>query len=655
MSAKLLLCSCGGTQSPDPAAIGIATGLVCSRLYSGLCTGEAQSAAKAIAAGDAIIACGQESAFFEALAEDLDAPAPLMIDIRDRAGWSDDPSDKTPKIAALVALAQLAKPPEKTVDVVSEGLCLVLGKADVVLPVAEQLSGSLSVTCVTTDAPEMMPRGPRPFDCHQGRLKSAQGSMGRFTVEFDDFRAGEPGGRGVLQFSPARSGAKSECDLILDLRGEPALFPAHEKRDGYIRADPGNPLAVAKAAFDASHLVGTFERPLYVSLEENLCAHSRAKQVACSRCLDLCPTGAITPNGEHVAIDPNICAGCGACAAACPSSAIKYDAPPSSHVFAQVTTAARAYRDAGGKAPRLLVHDDEHGSEMISLSARMGRGLPADVVPLELSALGMFGHAEIMVALGSGFSAVDVLAGPKADREAIGAQIDLAAALLEGLGQPATRVRMIEPGDPDALSDLLFVDPPAPIDAAPVLALGGRREATRLAASALSSVQDAIIPLPAGAPYGAVELNQDACTLCMSCAGLCPSGALGDHPDLPQVRFQEDACLQCGLCVSICPENALTLVPRLNLADSALSEIILNEEEPYPCIECGRPFGVRSTIERIVEKLAGQHSMFTNSDNAKLIRMCDDCRVTAQYHSEAVPFFGGPRPKIRTADDVDDA
>ena len=655
MTAKLLLCSCDGTQSPDPSAIGTATGLTCSRLFSGLCTNEAKHAAEAIAAGDAIIACGQETAFFETLAEDLESPAPLMVDIRDRAGWSEDQRDKTPKIAALMALAQLESPPEKTLDVVSEGLCLILGKADVVLPVAQQLSDALSVTCVTTDSPDLMPAGARAFDCHQGQLRSAHGSIGRFTVEFDDFRAGEPSGRGALQLAPPRSGAKSECDLILDLRGEPALFPAHEKRDGYLRADPGNPLAVARAAFDASHLVGTFERPLYVSLEENLCAHSRAKQVACSRCLDLCPTGAITPNGEHVAIDPNICAGCGACAAACPSSAIKYDAPPASHVFAQVTTAARAYRDAGGQAPRLLVHDDAHGSEMISLSARLGRGLPADVVPLETSALGMFGHAEIMVALGSGFSSVDILIGPKSDRDAIGAQIELTAALLEGTGQSPARLRMIDPSDPDELSDLLFIDPQPPTDVSPILALGGRREATRLAAAALSTEADTVVPLPAGAPYGGVDLNQDACTLCMSCAGLCPSGALGDHPDLPQVRFQEDACLQCGLCVSVCPENALTLLPRLNLADSALSEVVLNEEEPYPCIECGRPFGVRSTIERIVEKLSGQHSMFTNSDNTKLIRMCDDCRIQAQYHSEAAPFFGGPRPKIRTADDLDDA
>jgi DNA-directed RNA polymerase subunit RPC12/RpoP len=74
-------------------------------------------------------------------------------------------------------------------------------------------------------------------------------------------------------------------------------------------------------------------------------------------------------------------------------------------------------------------------------------------------------------------------------------------------------------------------------------------------------------------------------------------------------------------------------------------------EEPYHCIECGKPFGVKSTIERIVAKLEGQHAMFTSSDNARLIRMCDDCRVRAQYHDDAAPFRFGERPRVRTTDD----
>jgi ferredoxin len=84
--------------------------------------------------------------------------------------------------------------------------------------------------------------------------------------------------------------------------------------------------------------------------------------------------------------------------------------------------------------------------------------------------------------------------------------------------------------------------------------LGTRRQVARLAAKALQPEAETLA-LPAGAPYGAILIDTEACTMCLSCTALCPSGALGDNPDLPQVRFQEDACLQCGLCSNICPEK----------------------------------------------------------------------------------------------------
>lgn len=650
MVDKLLLCSCAGTQSPDPKAIGAATGLSCSRVHSALCGAEADAAARAMQHGDVIVACGQEAAFFEALAEEAGVAPPDCVDIRDRAGWSDDRGDKTPKIAALLALAAVPPHPEKTVDVISEGVCLILGASAIVLPVAEQLCETLSVTCVTSDPPDMTMAGLRRFDLHRGRLRQAGGSLGRFEVVFDDFSATVPAGRGMLALAAPRDGAVSCCDLILDLRGAPPLFPAHEKRDGYFRADPGDPLAVQRAAFEASHHVGTFEKPLHLYFQETLCAHSRAGQPACSRCLDVCPTGAITSAGDHVAVDPLICAGCGACAAVCPSGAVSYDTPAVGHVFNQLAGAARAWRRAGGRAARLLVHDPDHGAEMIALAARFGRGLPADVVPFASPALASFGHAEILAALGAGFAGADILIGPKADRAAIEAQVGLADALVRGLGVDGVRVRVIEPAEPDELSDLLFGATPGELDHEPILPIGGRREVVRLAARAIAG-DERVVNLPAGAPYGTVVVDTNACTLCLACAGLCPPGALGDSPDKPQLTFQEDACLQCGLCVSVCPEDAITLQPRLTLSAQALSHRVLHEEEPYACIECGAPFGVRSTVERIVEKLSGVHPMYTLSDNARLIRMCDDCRVSAQFHADDAPFSAGPRPRVRTTDD----
>ncbi len=236
MSIRLLLCDCARTFSPDRDAIEKATGLTCSRVYSGLCTSQIEEAAKAIAdpESEIIVACQQEADTFALLAEELEQDAPLCIDIRDRAGWSEDGKKVTPKIAALIAASQIKRAPSRTIDVASEGVCLIVGHSETVLPLAEQLAGILSVTCLLTDRPDILPGPVRGFDIAAGRLKTATGSLGGFKITVDDYCGLVPSGRGGLGFSEPRNGARSECDVIVDLTGNPPIFPAHEKRDGYL-------------------------------------------------------------------------------------------------------------------------------------------------------------------------------------------------------------------------------------------------------------------------------------------------------------------------------------------------------------------------------------------------------------------------------------
>ncbi len=621
----------------------------CSKVHTELCLSEIEIAAEAMRSGDAIIACQQERRRFEDLAAELEIDPPEFLDIRDRAGWSADKTPKTAKLAALIAEAQLPAQQQKMFDIVSEGLCLVLGSSDAALEAAKQLSNHLSVTVLLP--PKSAKEGgigavDGQFDIVFGELRIASGSLGDFDLTIDKFAEPVPGGRDPSTCTETRDGAQSQCDIIVDLSGGATLFPAFEKRDGYLRADPGSANAVAKTVLDASHLTGTFEKPLHAKLDEQLCAHSRAQKTGCSKCLDNCPTGAITPNGDFVAVDPAICAGCGTCSAICPSGAISYDTPAPAETFKRIETLASTYRKIAKSPPRLLVHDENHGREMISLCARFDRGLPSDVIPLEVTALAAFGHAEMLAALGCGFASVTVLLAPKTDREAIERELTIVSAI----GGSDT-IDLLDIADPVHLADHLYGQTELKhVVAKPVLPLGSRRQVTRLAAKAIRPEADTI-DLPQSAPYGAIIVDTETCTLCLACVSLCPSGALGDNTESPQLRFQESACLQCGLCKNTCPESAISLKPQLNLADEALSHCVLHEEEPFACIECGKPFGVKSTVMRITEKLAGKHAMFGDSDAVKIIQMCDDCRVNAQFHSENNPFAGGERPRVRTTED----
>lgn len=664
---RVILCDCEGSGRLDPAAAGPQTP-VCSSLCRTE-IGRVVAAAREAAADQAplLIGCAQEEAAFEEAIETAELDAPLdwrAVDLRDRAFWSDASAAQTaPKIAALLAEAALPRAGAPTRTIVSEGVCLIYGRGAVALDAARRLTDRLAVTCmlIDGDAAEADPAPSEARHVVRGRIRLLSGALGGFELVVDSFAERAPGGRGGIGFETPKDGARSRCDIVLDLSGEAPLTPTPSKRDGYLRADPADPIAVERALFDAVDLVGAFDKPLYVRFEPSLCAHSRARQPGCDRCLSVCPTGAITAaaDANHVEIDPMICAGCGACAAVCPSGAALYEDPPAANLLGRMRALESAYRAAGGDAPRLLIHDGGHGREMIGLAARHYAGLPADVLPLSYDALTRFGHDLMLGALATGFRTVEILLSPAAERDVLEAQAALAERLATAVGFGG-RVLLHDLADPEALAQTLRGERPPARAQDRIAPLEEGRRLTRQAMKTLAGAAAPETPIDlsglepsplGGAPYGAVLVDSDACTLCLSCVSLCPSGALGDNPDRPELRFQEDACLQCGICAAACPENAIALEPRLDLSDAALGYRTLHEEEPFACIECGALFGVRSTIERVTEKLAGKNWMYTASDNVRLIQMCDDCRVKTQMGAGANPFQLGAPPKTKTTAD----
>jgi len=138
------------------------------------------------------------------------------------------------------------------------------------------------------------------------------------------------------------------------------------------------------------------------------------------------------------------------------------------------------------------------------------------------------------------------------------------------------------------------------------------------------------LPMPAGAPYGAVVVDKQKCTMCLACVGACPEGALLDAKDKPQLRFIERNCVQCRLCEKTCPEDAISLVPRLLLTSAATQPAVVNEDKVFACVRCGKPFANQRIIDNMLGKLA-THSMFKDPAALRRLQMCQDCRVTDMF------------------------
>ena len=564
-------------------------------------------------------------------------------------------------MAALLAAAAEPLPDATFVTLDSAGVALVYGVDEVAIEAGTRLAGHLDVTVLLSRPENIVPPRLDRFPVLRGTVRGATGHLGRFSLTVDDFAAASPSSRSRLVFAAPRNGAVSECDVVLDLSGGPALFPAHELRPGYLRANPRDGAAVERAIFEASQLVGTFDRPRYVRFTEALCAHSRSKKTGCTRCLDLCPTGAITPAGEHVAIDAAICAGCGACASVCPTGAAAYDLPPADAQLRRLRTLLVTYAEAGGRAPVLLLHDEDHGEALIDALARFGDGLPADVLPLRVNEVTQVGLETIAAAMAFGAVAVRLLlrARPRHDVSGLARNIGYANAILSAHGFGNAAVSAIEADDPDALAAALGVKAAygRPRTPSRFLPLGSGRDLLKLAVRELhmsAPERPEAVALPERAPFGRVVVDTEGCTLCLACVSACPTAALTDNPDQPMLSFAEDLCVQCGLCQSTCPERVIALEPRLSVPAWSAPPVVVKREEPFHCIACGKAFGTRSTIERIAARLEGRHWMFSgeNARRIDVVKMCEDCRVEAVMNESFDPHnTAAPRPAPRTSED----
>ncbi len=656
---KILLCNCTETMKVDGVAIGKALGCGDIPVSRQLCRANISSFEAALAKGeDLLVGCTQEAPLFGEIADDAGISTRIhFTNIRERAGWTKgDPA--TAKIAALLADAQYSTTPARLKTIESDGMCLVYGKGQIALDAARTLSGRLSVTLVWSDPDDVILPSVMDFAAYRGKLVQAGGSLGNFDVTLDNYAPLLPSSKGAAEFLLPRDGAASRCSLIVDLSGETPLLTGWQKRDGYLRAEPGDNVAIAKTLFEASDLVGTFEKPIYVNYDASICAHGQSGIIGCSKCIDNCPAGALTSLGDIIGVDDGICGGCGACSSHCPTGAISYAYPTRADMIGRIQNLLSVYRQAGGKNPVLLLHDELYGAEMINVMARSGRGLPAHVIPVDAHAAGMPGHDVFAAALAAGAHHIFVLANPasKDDLAAVSEEIALSNAILSGLGiDSPERVTLVVESDPDAVEAALHsLTETKAICEAEFAAVGSKRDVARTALMLLhGAVAESpdVIALPASAPYGRIDIDVEGCTLCLACVSACPANALLDNPDKPQVRFVESACVQCGLCSKTCPENVISLTPQLDFTDAAMQPQTLNEEEPAYCVRCNKPFGTQSTINRISEKLAGRHYMFQTEEQSQLIRMCDNCRVEAQMNMPDNPFAAGERPRIRTTED----
>jgi ferredoxin len=668
----LKVCNCNRTMSLDGAALGRALGREAITIHTELCRKQVDSFTSALGDASCTVACTQEAPLFGELAAQAGRNIDLQfVNIRETAGWSAEGAAALPKIAALLALADVEEPePVPSGTMSSKGQVLIIGPAEAAIAWAEELAEALAVSVLITTARGAELPSTRRYPVWSGKPRSVDGYLGKFEVQWEQLNpidldvctrcnacikaCPEKAIDFTYQVDTARCKAHRECvkacgaigaidfgrgpvtrsesfDLVFDLSTPPMLrMPG--KPFGYLA--PGNdPLEQSRAATKLAQMVGEYEKPQYTRYEERLCAHSRNTRTGCTRCIDSCSTEAVRSLGDKVWVHPYLCMGCGDCATTCPTGAMQLAYPPVADLGVRLRRLLSVYRGAGGQDAALLLHNATSGRDLIAQLARRGRGLPARVLPLEVHSVAGIGLDTVLGAMAYGASQVFSLIDDEGGAEhgaLLAQQARIADTILNALGYTGAHWVPIQANEVAALETALWTTRPAATVAEPAtFHLSNRKRESldfaldHLVRQAPSAVD--VVPLAAGAPFGAIEVDASRCTLCKSCIGACPSSALVDTEDAPKLRFIERNCVQCGLCEKTCPEQAIRLVPRLLLDARARAPVTLHEAQPFHCVRCGTPFGTRQMIDAMTGRL-GAHPMFSGAA-LRRIQMCADCRV----------------------------
>lgn len=546
--------------------------------------------------------------------------------------------------AALTAALQVEVDPTSLVAYRSAGYVLIIGAERDALECADTLRGRVHCTVVAiTPATGPLSHEARDAladEAHVTLLRGEPGDLGGHLGKFSVVLQ-LPGGETV---SPAALNRPDHpwFDLVLDLRREPGI--RHEIPPFGYYAPAGDSTRLQRMLADIPEMVGEFEKPRFFNYHADICAHDNSGLTGCTRCIDACPTGAIRSIGDLVDIDPYLCQGAGTCTSVCPTGAMTYAYPGPRDQIARIKRMLSACLEAGGTSPILVFHDEEAGLERLR---RIAADLPSCALPVQVSEIGAVGMDVWLSAIAYGASELVLLdtdAVPGTVRSAMQAQIDYTRPLLDAMGHDGDRLIWLAP-EQDVREVLGRGRSPAVRVPATFDTFNEKRGTLRLALDHLyeqALERPPLTALPSGAPFGQVVVDRQACTLCMACPQVCPTRALSDAGDKPQLSFTEDLCVQCGLCRTACPESAITLEARYLFDwEQRRKPRVLNEEEPFCCISCGKPFATQSVIGRMVEKLQGHH-MFQSEEALRRLKMCGDCRVVDLFRKD---LEGGSKPR----------
>lgn len=330
-----------------------------------------------------------------------------------------------------------------------------------------------------------------------------------------------------------------------------------------------------------------------IDVVQDRCVVVRNRNARCRKCVDVCPQGALSVEGNEVLLDSHACRACGSCAVVCPTEALVPLQPSDSWLHEHAEAACEAADNrvvfACARMASKCKGDPEKFTEVPCLS-RIHEGVMvkllaegADQIMLvdggcstcKYRASNDFieetvayanklvpqGHAPVarlsefpsdmllgseMGAFGStrrGFFSDAAVAAKETAMTAARASIDDRFGAKEDALEIGQRLRVGENGKMPQFSMPRHED-----------AINALYE---LGAAETDSVTSRL--------FGSISFDLTRCNACGMCAMFCPTGALScgileDARDSPtELEFSASDCVSCGSCVDVCWKDCIAL------------------------------------------------------------------------------------------------
>ncbi|MBR8463354.1 4Fe-4S binding protein [Campylobacter sp. faydin G-24] len=356
----------------------------------------------------------------------------------------------------------------------------------------------------------------------------------------------------------------------------------------------------------------------YITYASSICQYHERRHEICGRCVEACPSVAILKEDEtkHLVFSHIDCVNCGECVSVCPSGSIDYAVMPRL-AFVDI---AKMYK---GKIPLIVSRD----SDIYELDVK----LPANVVPFAIDGAKFLSQTHLMTLLQESGANVIIYSNERSNG------VSMASDILNQIyelkfNRQAIFIAKDKLSLEVALKNAGFIE--GSEFSTSEYALPKREVFAKRLAYFVGNENLGTIYTDEPIQYGYISINQDSCTLCLSCVGACNVNALIADKSNNSIKFNPSICTACGYCELSCAEkNTIELkVGKIELEPSFFTYNELACDELFKCIECGKEFATKKAVEKIATLMAPRFS--DQPEKLKTLYCCADCKAKVMIRAQ---------------------